>query len=225
MRRFRWKRAFKRTARAPARVPRGRLVTVEGIDGSGKSTFARALALAMAQRLGRRVELTAEPTKTWLGETVRRALASDEPPLVDALLFMADHAAHVPRVRHTLARGVDVVSDRWSDSTFAYQGAALAGEVPRAMAWLRAAERPIDLTPDVTFLLDIPVQQALERMRHRPHREKFEHAAFLRKVRKNYLTLARQRRFIVLDARRPLDASVDDAIAHLARPKTHRKRT
>lgn len=190
-------------------MPRGLLITVEGIDGSGKSTFARALAAALEQA-GRKVDLTAEPTRTWLGESVRRALRSDEPAVVDALLFMADHAAHVPRVASTLARGVTVVSDRWSDSTFAYQGAALAGEIQRPMAWLRAAERPFDLRPDLTFLLDLPVPDALARVAGRgTAREKFEAAPFLEKVRRNYRALARsERRFVVLDARKPVAENV-----------------
>lgn len=201
-------------------MPRGLLVTVEGIDGSGKSTFARELAATLV-RAGRSVELTAEPTKTWLGESVRRALKGDEPAVVDALLFMADHAAHVPRVKATLAKGVTVVSDRWSDSTFAYQAAALAGEMPRPLAWLRAAEKPFDLRPDVTFLLDIPVPEALARVAGRGGaREKFEAGPFLEKVRRNYRALARaEKRFVVVDARRPVEETGAEAAKVVLRKK------
>ncbi|HLE96107.1 MAG TPA: dTMP kinase [Candidatus Thermoplasmatota archaeon] len=211
-------RAAVRATRRRARATRGLLVTVEGVDGSGKSTFAHGLADALRGR-GLDVEETCEPTRTWLGEVVRKALVLDEPPIVDALLFMADHAAHVPRVHALIERGIVVVSDRWSDSTIAYQGAALARSVPRARAWLRAAEAAFDLRPDVTFLLDIPPKEALARIGARAVREKFERATFLATVRANYRALARAepQRFTVLDARRPTAELVGVATARVLR--------
>lgn len=192
---------------------RGRLVTCEGIDGSGKSTAARSIVDEL-KAAGRDAHLHVEPTRTWLGEAVRRGFKEDVAPWTEALLFMADHATHVRDVRAKLAKGALVVSDRWSDSTFAYQGAALGD-----MDVLRRMEAPFDLAPDVTLLFDLDPKLALERVGRRGHdKEKFEHVEFLTKVRANYLRLAKEEpaRFVVLDAARPADAVLADALRALA---------
>lgn len=195
---------------------RGLLVVCEGIDGSGKSTLARRLADALAER-GLAVQRTMEPTDSWLGQAVRKALSEEGvSPWTDALLFMADHATHVERARAWLAEGRIVVSDRWAESTFAYQGAALQRDGFDAMAWLAAAEAPFNREPDLVILLDLPVTEALARVGSRGgEREKFEKRDFLERVRENYLRLAREApsRFVVLDARRPPAELVDDALA------------
>lgn len=194
---------------------RGFLVTCEGIDGSGKSTAARGLVAALAKG-GREVAARVEPTPTWLGEAVRRGFKEEVSPWTEALLFMADHATHVARVREVLARGVVVVSDRWSDSTFAYQGAALASPDFDAVAALREMERPFDLRPDVTLLFDVDVDTAMARVGARGEaREKFERHEFLARVRENYLRLAREdaARFVVVDASRGADAVLAEAVA------------
>jgi dTMP kinase len=230
------------------------LVTCEGIDGSGKSTAARALVDALRAR-GHDARLHAEPTRSWLGEAVRRGFAEPIDPWSEALLFMADHATHVRDVRRELAEGATaatggsedpdarlhalriVVSDRWSDSTFAYQGAALEdivaswgpgaegrdavvppprGPRPSALALLQQMERPFDLAPDLTLLFDIDVDEALRRVGARGGAsEKFERRDFLDRVRRNYLALAKAepRRFVTLDAARAPDAVLRDALA------------
>ncbi|HEX2022224.1 MAG TPA: dTMP kinase, partial [Candidatus Thermoplasmatota archaeon] len=180
---------------------RGFLLTCEGIDGSGKSTAARAIAEALRAK-GLDVRERAEPTRSWLGQAVRRGFSEDVAPWTEALLFMADHATHAREVRAELAQGALVVSDRWSDSTFAYQGAALAAEAPDAVALLRDMERPFDLAPDLTLLFDLDVAEALRRVGARGPAEKFERADFLERVRANYLRLARESpaRFVTVDA-------------------------
>lgn len=193
---------------------RGRLVTCEGIDGSGKSTAARSIVEELRGR-GHDARLHVEPTRTWLGEAVRRGFKEDVAPWTEALLFMADHATHVRDVRRELAESALVVSDRWSDSTFAYQGAAL-GEMER----LREMERPFDLAPHLTLLFDVDPKVALERVGARGQdKEKFEHLEFLAKVRANYLRLAKEepQRFVVLDAARPADAVLRGALAAIER--------
>lgn len=193
---------------------RGSLVTCEGIDGSGKSTVARAIVDALRTQ-GRDARLHQEPTKTWLGEAVRRGFKEDVAPWTEALLFMADHATHVAQVRGELAQGALVVSDRWSDSTFAYQGAALGD-----MSLLQSMEKPFDLRPDLTLLFDLDPHVAMERIGRRgDDREKFERVDFLVKVRANYHELAKQdaTRYVVLDAARPVDAVLRDAMAALSR--------
>ncbi|HUR69938.1 MAG TPA: dTMP kinase [Candidatus Thermoplasmatota archaeon] len=188
----------------------GRLVTCEGIDGSGKSTAARSLVDELRAQ-GRDARLHVEPTKTWLGESVRRAIREDVAPWTEALLFMADHATHVGAVKGEIAQGALVVSDRWSDSTFAYQGAALGD-----MGLLQRMEEPFDLRPDITLLFDLDPVVAMERVGRRgADQEKFERVDFLARVRANYLRLAKAdpQRFVVLDAARPADAVLKDALA------------
>lgn len=196
-------------------MARGLLVTCEGIDGSGKSTVARMLVDALRAQ-GRDARLTLEPTKTWLGEAVRRGFQEDVAPWTEALLFMADHATHVQRIRGELAEGAWVVSDRWSDSTFAYQGAALSFPGFDSIAALRGMEAPFDLAPDLTLLFDLAPEVAMERVGRRGQdTEKFERIDFLVKVRANYLRLAKEEpaRFVVLDAARPVGDVLADALA------------
>lgn len=190
----------------------GFLVTCEGIDGSGKSTAARGLVDALKAR-GLDVRGHAEPTRSWLGEAVRRGFREPISPWSEALLFMADHATHVAEVREALAQGALVVSDRWSDSTFAYQGAVLEAGGFDALRWLRDVERPFDLAPDLTLLFDLDVEEAMRRVGARGAAEKFERAEFLERVRKNYLRLALldPGRFVVLDASRPSEDVLREA--------------
>lgn len=188
---------------APFVLRRGFLVTCEGIDGSGKSTACAGLSQALSKR-GLPVSQRVEPTRTWLGEAVRRAFVEEVSPWSEAMLFMADHATHVGAVRGELAEGRLVVSDRWSDSTYAYQGAALARPGFDAVAWLQGVEAPFELVPDLTLLFDLDPVVALERVGRRGAAEKFERLDFLVQVRANYLRLAREQpdRFVVVDAAR-----------------------
>lgn len=198
-------------------MARGLLITCEGIDGSGKTTAARGLAAALRAR-GLDVRETLEPTPTWLGEAVRRGFKEDVSPWTEAFLFMADHATHVARTRELLESGAWVVSDRWSDSTFAYQGAILERPGFEALRWLQDTERPFDLKPDVTLLFDLDARVALERVGRRGAAEKFERAELLERVRANYLRLAREEpgRFARVDASRSPAEVLAEALAKLA---------
>ncbi|MDD1674795.1 MAG: dTMP kinase, partial [Methanomicrobiales archaeon] len=134
------------------------LVTIEGIDGSGKTSLWEAL--------GNELEdldpvMTREPGATWVGEAVRRAIAERADPVAEALLFAADHAAHLATVvRPALARGRLVISDRYTDSRFAYQAVTLKGILNDPLPWLRALHDGWTITPDRTFLLALPVEEA-----------------------------------------------------------------
>ena len=108
---------------------RAGFVTFEGIDGSGKTTVARLVADRLAEK-GERVFLTAEPTKAWLGDAVRRSYEDDVGGLAESFLFLADRAAHQEEIRIHLDSGEIVLCDRYLDSTYAYQGARLEGIVP-----------------------------------------------------------------------------------------------
>jgi len=203
-----------------ARSP-GALVTLEGIDGSGKSTLARQLHARLVDR-GVDAVLTSEPTSTWLGEAVRRGIREAPDPFVDAFLFLADHADHVVRIRAWIDQGQVVVSDRYGESCLAYQAASLqprlAASGTDALAWLRGAQAPFHRAPDVCLLLDLPAEEALRRIAGRAEHEKFEQAAFLERVRGNYLALAKHEPwFEVLDATRSPAESLERAWQALVR--------
>lgn len=179
-------------------LSRGRLVSIEGIDGAGKDTVLRRLRPRFPGAL-----FTAEPTRGWLGETIRESLQAD--PLALAHLFLADHALHIARtVRPALVRGRAVVSNRYTDSRLAYQGAALGGRVPGdPVAWLREAHRPWTVWPDRTVLLVLDPREAVRRLAgRRGGRTAFENVEFLRQVQANYLRVAEEEpgRVVAVDA-------------------------
>jgi dTMP kinase len=204
---------------------RGRFITLEGIDGAGKSTHARWIAEALAAR-GHVVLPTREPGGTPLGEALRTLLLR-EPMTHEAetLLLFAARREHVERViRPALARGEWVVCDRFTDATYAYQG----GGHGVSGAWIRALARAVhpDCNPDMTLLFDIAPEVSRERLdRARGEGrtlDKFEQEAggFFERVRAAYLELAREEpaRFHVVDASRPLAevrARIGDVLAAL----------
>lgn len=149
---------------------------------------------------------TREPGSTWIGDQVRRAVAEDADPIAEALLFIADHAAHIRDVvRPALLEGRLVISDRYIDSRFAYQEVSLAGSLPDPALWLERVHEGWTIMPDLTFLLVLPVELALSRTERRGHHEHFEKREVLQKVQNNYLHRAEKYpgRFVVIDATRP----------------------
>lgn len=203
------------------------LVTLEGIDGSGKSTLHAALKGLLADL---DPVFTREPGATWVGDQVRRAVAEQIDPVTEATLFVADHAAHLAKVvRPALAEGRLVISDRYSDSRFAYQSVTLQGIIPDPEGWLRAMHNGWTIVPDKTFLCVLPVDDALTRLKPDNQREHFEKRETLEKVQNNYLALARNEpsRFVIVDAMLPQDTVakfVADAIlAEWAAGKKKRK--
>lgn len=183
------------------------LVTLEGIDGSGKTTVWEALRDAR----GDGYTFTHEPTDSWYGEAVRRSEAAGHAdPLAELFLFTADHADHLSRVvRPALADGDVVVSDRYSDSRYAYQGAVLDGDVPRPMEYVRGIHQPWTRPPDATIYFDVDPETGAARA---GATNKFEQAAFLRRVRDNYEQLAEYdpERFVRVDATQSPEVVLDD---------------
>ena len=188
------------------------LVTVEGIDGAGKSTVVERMKDEMEEAV-----FTREPTSSWLGDAVRRSIEDDESvPLADLFLFVADHADHIERViRPALADDELVICDRYVDSRYAYQGATLAERDEEvfddALDWVRGLHKGWTVVPDLTLLLDIQPDEAVERL----NREtvKFERAEFLRDVRQNYMRLAdEEERFVVIDATQEVDEVVRECV-------------
>jgi dTMP kinase len=195
------------------------LITLEGIDGSGKSSLHTALRELLGDL---EPVFTREPGATWVGEAVRRAIAEQIDPVTEATLFVADHAAHLAKVvRPALAEGKIVISDRYSDSRFAYQSVTLQGIIPEPERWLRAMHNGWTIVPDRTFLCVLPVDDALTRLKPDNQREHFEKRETLEKVQNNYLGYARAEpgRFVVIDAlkdREEIALFVAEAIREMA---------
>ena len=203
------------------------LITLEGIDGSGKSTLHRALQESLADL---DPVFTREPGATWIGEVVRRAIAEHLDPVTEAALFVADHAAHLEKIiRPALADNRLVISDRYSDSRYAYQSVTLEGVIPDPEGWLRAMHDAWTIRPDTTFLFVLPVDEALLRLKPQDEREHFEKREVLEKVQNNYLKFAREdpSRFILVDAVKEKDEIalfVADAIRQILLLSQSRRR-
>jgi dTMP kinase len=192
---------------------RGLLITLEGIDGSGKSTAAKAMCSGLKELMPERmIVLTAEPTTGEAGKILRKELSScsedqDETSTVrrmrELFLFMADHADHLAKtVIPALEAGAIVISDRYADSTAAYQGVTLRGIVPDSVQWIRSIYHPWNVIPDKTLLFVLNPTEALERLGARSAREKFERNDFLKEVDMNFRLLAslEPERFVQIDA-------------------------
>ncbi len=196
-------------------------VTFEGIDGAGKTTVSHLVAESFRAK-GHVVHLTREPTKSWLGDAVRRAYDDVVGAISESFLFLADRAAHVAEIRSHLEKKELVLCDRYADSTYAYQGARLEGVVNNPVRFLQRASEAWLLVPDVTILLRIPPDLGLKRIEGRPALIRFEDLAFLKSVAANYERLARSRRFVVLDGTRDEQAVANDAITAIERRLTRR---
>jgi dTMP kinase len=188
---------------------KGKFITFEGIDGSGKSTQLRSLADALRLR-GVDVITTCEPGGTPLGRHLREAFLETEEavsPLAELLLFAADRAQHVEYlIKPALAEGRVVISDRYGDATAAYQGAGRGFDAAMVSEVIRLATG--GLKPDLTLFFDISVDEAISRMSRRDdsqakkNRMDEETAEFYSRVRSAYLKIAEREpeRFRVIDA-------------------------
>lgn len=184
-------------------------ITLEGPEGSGKSTQGRWL-VRWLRRQGHDVEFVRDPGSTALGRALRRALlhtATPLSPLAEALLFIGGRVQLVEElIQPALRRGRVVVCDRFHDSTVVYQGIAGALDV----AWLdrlgRTAIRRV--TPSLTILLDVPPRVGFARLRRAPDRMERKTLVFHRRVRQGYLQWAARepKRFVVIDATQPVVA-------------------
>ena len=213
------------STRAPMAPERGRFITLEGIEGVGKSTQLAAVADA-CEGAGHMVVRTREPGGTDVADGIRALLldVGGEGPLpaTELLLMFAARAEHVGRViRPALEGGQWVVCDRFTDASYAYQG----GGRGQPADWIARLEHGVhgDLQPDRTILLDAPASVGLERARGRAAADRFEREteAFFERARAVYLERAQAEpeRFRVVDASAPVATvarAVCQAIADLA---------
>ncbi len=205
-------------------MSRGVFITLEGGDGSGKTTQAELLREWLAGK-GRTVMRTREPGGTEVGVEVREIVLhhrGDITPRAEALLYAADRAHHVATVvRPALERGEVVIQDRYIDSSVAYQGVGRVldpDEVRDLSEWATEG-----LRPDLTILLDLDAEAArgrLDEARTRYDRLEAEASEFHDRVRSAYLGLAQAEpaRFLVVDATRPVDeiaAMIRDRVSGL----------
>ena len=187
----------------------GKFITFEGIDGSGKSTQLRMLTSKLRLR-GFNVLMTMEPGGTPLGRRLREAFLETEEtvsPLAELLLFAADRAQHVDfLVKPAIAEGKIVVSDRYADATFAYQGAGRGFAESTVNQVIELATG--GLKPDLTLFFDLSVETALRRTDsrtdsgERKNRMDSETGDFYKRVRESYLQIADREpeRFRVINA-------------------------
>jgi dTMP kinase len=204
-------------------MTRGRFITLEGIEGAGKSTAARALVAALRAR-GLPVLLTREPGGTPLAEQLRTLLltrgAERMSAATETLLMFAARSQHLENViRVELARGTWVLCDRFTDATRAYQGAGRG--VSAALIEQLAAAVHAGIEPERTLLFDLPVALGLERVQRRGNtddRFEDERRDFFERVRQRYLELAaaEPQRFRVIDARAPAGVVAERALAALS---------
>lgn len=192
----------------------GKFITFEGIDGSGKSTQLRMLASDLRAR-GVDIISTHEPGGTPLGRRLREAFLETEEtvaPRAELLLFAADRAQHVEfLIKPALAEGRTVISDRYADATFAYQGAGRGFEEETVNEVIALATG--GLKPDLTLFFDISVERALGRMNSHSGNERIQNrmdletAEFYTRVREAYLGIAEREpeRFKIVDANGSVD--------------------
>lgn len=196
-----------------------KFISFEGMDGAGKSTHLSWFADALKQR-GLEVVVTREPGGTPMGEQLREILLHQTMGLdTEALLMFAARAEHIAQViKPSLLAGKVVISDRFSDASFAYQGAG------RGMDWerlkhLEAWVHP-DLQPDLTLFFDVPVEVARLRLANNATLDRFEQeqSDFFERVRAGYRRRVQEnpQRYVVIDAAQPLEKVTAQLTAILA---------
>lgn len=198
-----------------------KFITLEGMDGAGKSTHIPTIIAALQAR-GNEVVSTREPGGTALGERLRELLLHENMHAeTETLLMFAARREHIATViAPALARGAYVLSDRFTDATFAYQSGAKgvsAAKVELLEHWVQG-----DLQPDLTLLFDVPVEISMQRLAVARSPDKFERedAAFFTRIRQAYLQRAQQNpvRFRIIDGSKSLDKvknTVEEIISKL----------
>jgi len=209
----------------------GKLISIEGIDGSGKTSLVENIK----NKLNKDIIYTKEPTDYSTGRAVKRFINSNIDPLSLAFLFLADHSEHISRlIKPSLEQGKNVIVDRYIDSRYAYQGITLKKYFDDPIEWLKKIHSSFSIKPDYTILLTVNLDLAVERIEQRDQKITtkptmlinrqvfkpitFEKREFLEKVQENYLKLAREEpeRFIKIDANRNIKYVEEELIKELS---------
>ena len=194
---------------------KGKFITFEGVDGAGKSTHIDAV-ISFLESNNISVKRTREPGGTKLGEKLRELLLHDEmDPETETLLMFAARRQHIAEIiKPNLDEGIFVVSDRFTDATYAYQygGKQVAySKIQTLEAWVHP-----DLKADLTLLFDLPVEISIDRLKKNRTPDKFEKEseAFFNRLRNVYLDLARQHpnRYKIINANQPIETVSHDVI-------------
>ncbi|MCX7191071.1 MAG: dTMP kinase [Candidatus Methylopumilus sp.] len=194
---------------------KGKFITFEGVDGAGKSTHIDAV-ISFLESNNISVKRTREPGGTKLGEKLRELLLHDEmDPETETLLMFAARRQHIAEIiKPNLDEGIFVVSDRFTDATYAYQygGKQVAySKIQTLEAWVHP-----DLKADLTLLFDLPVEISIDRLRKNRTPDKFEKEseAFFNRLRNVYLDLARQHpnRYKIINANQSIETVSHDVI-------------
>lgn len=186
---------------------RGRLICIEGLDKSGKTTQSRLLVEAL-KSMGFDAIYTTEPSDGEIGRFIERYVLRRRRRIsasIEALLFAADRIDHFEReIKPMLERGKIVVSDRYIYSSFAYQGAAGLD-----IEWIREVNRMVP-APDLAIYIDVPVEVVIERCRRKRRRSVMEFPDIQAKVREVYMRLVREGKLIPVNGNRPINEVSED---------------
>jgi len=184
-------------------------ITLEGIDGSGKTSIAKKLTEHF-EKSGNNVYLTEEPTQIIFD--VKSLMEKDLDTFTRTFIFMADRVEHIKVIKEKLESGNVVICDRYVDSTFAYQGAILKNffkSSEKAFEYMNSMYRPFALEPDRIIYLDVYPEIGMKRIESRK-REYFEKIEYLQEVRNFYLYLSGIRNYSVIDSNSTLEKAWKD---------------
>ena len=184
-------------------------ISLEGSEGAGKSSLIESLIQSLKDA-NKEFVFSKEPGATEEGKSIRKILLDksiDLDPYAETFLLLADRSQHVKKIIYpAIDKGIHVLTDRYIDSTYAYQGAGRGINEDVLNYLFKMLNFPI---PDLTIFLDIPVIEGLERVQRRGEMDRFEkeEITFFERIRESYLFRAKQEpeRFFIIDARKPQD--------------------
>ncbi|MDG2252040.1 MAG: dTMP kinase [Methylophilaceae bacterium] len=190
-----------------------KFITLEGVDGAGKSTHIDFIKSYFTSKSLDYI-LTREPGGTNLGEKIREILLNDEmSPITESLLMFAARSEHISNlIRPNLSNGVTVISDRFTDASYAYQGGG-KGISSSTISQLKILVQK-DLEPDLTLLFDLPVEVSIERLNNTRVLDRFEKQdyEFHKRIREAYLNIANENkdRFHIIDSTKSISDIQND---------------
>ena len=192
----------------------GKLITLEGIDGAGKSTAMSELQSEYSDRDD--IVFTKEPTDTWYGDAVYKSLSDDNVnEFAELFLYTADHANHLNNViKPAVKSGKTVISDRYIDSRFAYQAASIGNGMSDPLNYIIMIHRPFTLFPDETLFFDVEPSVAVDRS---AKGNKFEQLSYLKTVNRHYGRLSEMYadRYHKIDASLEKDVVLDTFVEYI----------